>query len=144
MNDNKEAYSEILAFLDIIDEQYVNRIPNKLIELFEREKSIEYNPKYTLEIPIEQQNLKKETLDLIALLYLNYWYDSEEDKAEIEKIYSENAKKREEELREKYNPDNIFKQKQKENIEKEEVSMIEYKESFFKKLLNKIKRILKI
>ena len=143
MNNSKEAYSEVLAFLEIVDEEYVKKIPKRLIELFEKEKSTEYFPKYNLEVPVEEQNFKKETLDLIALLYLNYWYNSEEDKAELEKIYTENAIKKEKELREKYNPDNIFKQKQKENIEKEEVRMVEYKESFFKKILNKIKSILK-
>jgi len=146
MNSTKEAYSEILAFLEIIDEEYVDKIPNKLIEIFKKEKSNSYFPKYSLEIPIEEQKFKKETRELIALLYLNYWYETQEDKKELEEIYSQNTLKLEQELREKYNPDNIFKQKiAKEEIkaEKEELAIVEYKESFFKKILNKIKKILR-
>lgn len=49
------------------------------------------------------------------------------------------------ELREKYNPDNIFK-KNREEIEpsNEEIAMIEYKEqSFLKRLFEKIKSLFK-
>lgn len=142
MNNTNEAYSEILAFLEIIDEKYVNKIPEKLMELFKKEKSDTYFPKYSLEIPIEEQNFKKETRELIALLYLNYWYETEEEKSELEKMYAQNATNKEQELRGKYNPDNIFK-KEQEKTEKQETMMVEYKEPLFRRILNMIKRILR-
>ena len=49
--------------------------------------------------------------------------------------------------KQKYNPDNIFKNRNKEEIVEEvatdNVAMTEYKESVFKKFINKIKQILK-
>ena len=54
---------------------------------------------------------------------------------------------KEQELREKYNPDNLFKKhslKQEENVIMNEVSMVEYKEPLFKRFINKIKNIFHI
>lgn len=52
-------------------------------------------------------------------------------------------------LREKYNTDNIFKNRNiKDDIEgnskTNEANIIEYKETIFKKILNKLKRLFKI
>ena len=63
-------------------------------------------------------------------------------------MYSENDKKIEAEMRERYNPDNLF--KKRENVErndevKEECTdIIEYKEqNIFKKILNRIIKFFK-
>jgi len=82
------------------------------------------------------------------MLDLNYWCNSEEEKQELLKAYSNNDKKREKELREKYNPDNIFKNKNKEieqeKTEEETTALVKYKEeSFIKKIINRIKRFFK-
>ena len=54
----------------------------------------------------------------------------------------EESQKQEKELREKYNPDNIFKKKSsEENIQINNVQLVEIKEtSWFKKVINKILR----
>ena len=57
-----------------------------------------------------------------------------------------NEQKREE-VREKYNPDNIFKKQHQENgieenIIQNEVALVEYKESIFKRFINKLKSII--
>ena len=60
-----------------------------------------------------------------------------------------NDKKYEAELREKYNPDNIFKNKHETEISEEEILEntnnlpAEIKESLFKKVINFFKRIFK-
>ena len=71
---------------------------------------------------------------------------NDEEKQELIRAYSNNDKKRNEEIREKYNPDNIFKNKNKEKeveqIAEEITAIVEYKkENFIQKLLNKIKRL---
>lgn len=51
------------------------------------------------------------------------------------------------EIKEKYDPENVFKQRriEQEKIDekKENLSVVEYKENIFKKLFNKIKEIFK-
>ena len=79
---------------------------------------------------------------MIALFHLNYWCDSEEEKKQLNALFKNNYDKKQTELREKYNPDNIFK-KEEPKIETEvqnNVAVIEYKKTIFDKFLNKIKQ----
>ncbi len=46
---------------------------------------------------------------MIALLHINYWCESKEEKEELNQIFENNFVKNEREKREKYNSDNIFK-----------------------------------
>ena len=143
-NELLKAYSEVDKILTYMEEKYVEKIPKKLRELFKNEKLKEYEPVIDPKIPLDEQNLQRKTYSILAMLNLNYWVESEEEKQELIKIYAENDKKREEELREKYNPDNIFKkQENREKFEEtqESKSLIEYKEeSFIKKIVHKIMR----
>lgn len=138
--DTRQAYSEIDTFISLLTEEEQNEIPKKLREFFKTEKDKEYVKDINIDIPIKDQNLKEETLALIAMLNLQYWCKDEEEKKRLMKIYSDNEKKYQEELREKYNPDNIFKKKEEictENVENK-FQVVEYKESFFRRIKNKI------
>lgn len=141
----RQAYSEIDTFIELLDEYSKNKIPQKLRKFFKMEKDKEYIKNINPNIPIKEQNLKKETLALIAMLNLQYWCEDENEKQRLKAIYAENEIRYQDELREKYNPDNLFKNKQKEVKEKiEEIAMIEYKEdSLFTKIKEFILNILK-
>ena len=139
----RQAYTEIDNFIELLDEYNRNKVPKKLREFFKREKDNTYTKIIDPNIPIKEQNLKEETLALIAMLNLQYWCEDEEEKRRLKKIYSDNEIKHQQKLREKYNPDNIFNSRKTENIETvaEPVAMVEYKESFFSRIINKIKNI---
>ena len=145
-NDLFKAYAEVDKILSLMETKYVERIPVKMREMFKNEKVKDYNPNIDKNIPLDEQNLERKTYAILAMLDLNYWCDNEEEKQELLKAYSNNDKKRQEQLREKYNPDNIFKNKTKE-IEQEKAgekitTLAEYKEeSFIKKIINRIKRL---
>ena len=140
------AYSEVYEILKFIEDEYVNRIPKRIMDFFEVERDKEYKPIINVNIPLDEQNLKRETMVLLAILNYNYWCDSEEEKKEIQKELIRNSKLKEQEekeLAEMYNPDNIFKKKNevKELItdNSENMQLIELKEQgFIKKLLHKI------
>lgn len=110
----RQAYSEIDEFLGLITEEKRNEIPKKLRQFFKEEKDNDYHKNINVNIPIKDQNLKEETLAIIALLNLQYWCKDEKEKQRLQQIYANNENKYQAELREKYNPDNIF--KKKENI----------------------------
>jgi len=67
------------------------------------------------------------------------------ERVKLEKTLSNNEIKYQEELRKKYNPDNIFKDRQKSTeyveTQKENTEIATYKESFFSKIISKIKLI---
>lgn len=135
----KKVYSEVYAFLNIVSEEDRNKIPKKLKEMIEEEREKEYTPSYTFEIPIEEQEISDEAIAMIALLHLNYWCEDENEKERLNEIFNENEKKYQDELREKYNPDNLFKNKKykEEQLSEEQtnsVAMVEYKETIFRKL----------
>ena len=134
------SYAEICEILAFMEQKYVNMIPLKLLELFEEEKDKDYKPNINPKVSLMEQNLQRKTLALLAMLNLNYWCQSEKEKQELLKIYSDNDKKKEE-LREKYNTDNLFKKKEtnKSLDYEEDTAIVEYKkEKFFNKVLNKI------
>ena len=77
------------------------------------------------------------------MLKLDYW-STEDEKQELLSILNQNEKEYQSELNEKYNPDNIFKNrqsiKQEQNIE--ETSLVPIKEkNFILKLFEKIKNM---
>lgn len=141
-NETELAYAEVDAILELLEDELVNRIPEKVREFFKDEKNKEYKPTIRSDIGLDEQDLKAETISILTLLQLNYLCDSEEEKQEILNELQENDRLKEDELREKYNPDNIFKNRNNTQENKKNVALVEYKEpSIIKKILDKIRKI---
>ena len=66
----RQAYAELDTFIELLDDSLKNKIPTKLREFFKREKDVSYVKNINPNIPIKEQNLKRETLSLIALINL--------------------------------------------------------------------------
>lgn len=143
------AYAEVDAILNMLETEAVEKIPLKVREFFKNEKDKNYIPKFSENFfDIDNIELMRETICLLTILDINYWCETEEEKQLILNKLKDNDRIKEEELKERYNPDNIFKRKDKENeninINPENVALIEYKEkSIFKKILNKIIKFLR-
>ena len=144
MDNSSLAYSEVCTILNMLEDEYKERVPKNVMDFFEEERDKEYNPIIDVNIPLEKQNLKRKTLVLLAILNLNYWCDSEEEKQEILDSFAKNEelkRLKEKKLTENYNINNLF--NKIENTEnKTEVSLIEYKEqNFIQKIISKIKSL---
>lgn len=137
----KEIYSEVYQVLNLLGNEYIDKLPKSLFNMLEEKRNINYEPKYTEDLPLNKQNIKKEALSIIALLHLNYWCENVKEKNELNQMFKDNEDGYQDELRKKYDPDNIFKKHIQENIIKNEVSLVEYKESIFKRIINKIKSL---
>lgn len=146
----KEAYAEVNEIIKLLGIKYSGKIPSELIEFFEKEKEKAKDYIFTINpnIPIKEQNLKEETLAIIAFLNLKYWCEDENEKQRLKEVYKKNEEKYQIMLQEKYNPDNLFKKKvDKTNTESSntETQMICYKPlPFYKKIINKIRLIFKL
>lgn len=119
------------------------RIPKRIISYFENNKSKNYSWSIDKSLPLESQDLLTPTKEILTLLYRDYICDDIE-RIKIQKTLSENDIKYQKELKEKYNPDNIFKNKQKnikvtEKETQDTTSMSTCRESFFIKIIDKIK-----
>lgn len=152
MNENfKEGLTEVIDILKYMDKSYVEKIPKKFMQYMEENKSKTYIPNIDHTKSFEEAVLKEETKNILATIYLNYWCNPEE-KEEYKRTLEENEKKYYQEMQEKYNPDNLFKNeiKNEKKIETQKnntvnniqnTEMIEYKESFFKKIFNRIREL---
>ena len=143
--ERKEAYSEIIKILSCMDRRYVEKIPNKLREFFKDNSLIDYNFDVDMNKPLLEQNLKRKTLSILAMLNINYWCEDEKHRQDLLNRYNENEKIYLESLREKYNPDNLFKKKEIEQegtLEKETSLVVIKKEKWYNKFFNKIKKLL--
>lgn len=135
-------------FLGLLSVEQRNMIPQKLRDLFSKEKDKEYIKGIDPTIPIKDQDLKEETLGLIAWLNLEYWCQDEQEKERLKMIYAENERKYQEVFQLKFNPDNIFKKKEiVAEDDKEQVQclqIVERKESLFKRIIDKVLGLFKI
>ena len=143
-----KAYKEIVEILKYMPKESVNKIPSKMLEMFNDEQSKDYNFKIDTEKPFEEQELLEETKAILANMFRDYWateYQREIilqkekfDREELEKI-----------KREKYNPDDIFEEKEKTDIlsnkapeESNKLPVEIKKENLFKRLIIFIKKFL--
>lgn len=138
---------ETIELLSYFDSNFVSKISVDFLNLLRQlaEKSsitvtIDKNKK------LKEQDVSEECKSLISLIYHNYIAD-EEEKKKIEKIWNENELSYQQELREKYNTDHIFKkriQDKEKTFAKENVQLVKYKkDSFWTKLFTTIKKFFK-
>jgi len=107
-----QACTEITEIFKFLDKGKVEKIPYELRNTFNKFQSREYVTHINPSKPLEEQELTKKTKDILVELYVKYWC-SDEDREEVNKIFNENYEKKQLELREKYNPDDIFKSRNK-------------------------------
>lgn len=137
--DYEEAISDVLYILKNSDDNILKKIPNRLIEFFEQNKSKTYIPDFDFDIGIEKLNLKDKTKALLAVVYSDYLCSDTEREEYLKKL-EENEKKYQQELREKYNPEEVFKYKTKiKNEPTKEIMQLEVKkENWFIKFIKRI------
>ena len=141
------AYKEVIEVLKYTKREDVNKIPKSRILLWRINMNKDYDFKIDKTKTLEEQNLSKEAKAIIANIFKKYWAtDYQKERIEAKEKYD--IEQMEKEKYQKYNPDDIFKNR-KQNIQQEEVasktvSMVEYREPLFKRILNKIKNIFNI
>lgn len=138
------AFTEVLEILKYISKEDYEKVPLEMIEIMEDNCSKDYFVEYNPDISLTDQNISEEAQTIIAILFRDYWATPYQ-KERIEAKEKYDLEKLEEEKREKYNTDNIFKNKQEGTVRENTNLPIEIKEeSFFKKLVNFIKKFFKI
>lgn len=86
----QETYSEVYCILNMLGENYIKRLPNSLYKIIRDSKSSTYNPQYSKEKSLNEQNIKRESLSMIALFHLNYWCNSNEEKEQLKQLFKNN------------------------------------------------------
>lgn len=140
--DDNIMYAELSEILKMMEPEEVNKIPKKLLEVIEKEKSNTYIPNYDSKIELNSQNIKRETLAMLALLYINYWCEDENEKKEYLKLIEENEQKYQVELNKKTDITKFFESENKERIQEQSLTVVENK-NLITRIIEKIKKLWK-
>ncbi len=104
------AYTEVLEILKYISVEDYNKIPKNKIELFQINANNDYHFTYIPEKTLNEQNVSKIAKGIIAILFRDYWA-TDYQRARILEKENQDREELERQKGEKYNPDNIFKNK---------------------------------
>ena len=140
MSNRKNAYAEVYTILQELNEKEYNKIPPEVIKTIEANRNEEYEYELDDELELKDQPMLSETKAILFNLFRDY-LATPEQKAKIIRMQNEARQKNELKKQQRYNTD-VFANKPKENqssSNNETMQIVEYKENFFKKILNKIK-----
>jgi len=141
-----KAYTEVLEMIKHLPENEYNKIPKEKIEFWERNKDNKYKFVINPQIELEKQNISIEANSIIVTIFRDY-FATNLQKEKLKIILEQNENKYQEQLREKYNPDNLFENRKKEcmnpYVEKNtSLFVVKREENFFKKLINYVKKLI--
>jgi len=135
------AYSEVLEILKFIPKADYEKIDKETINVFEANHNKDYIFNYEPSKTLNEQNASKITKTIIAILFRDYWAtDIQREKILAKEKYD--LEKIEEEKREVYNPDNIFKKKDKEETENKDLIVYDNRK-WFQKVFESINSLIK-
>ena len=144
------AYKEVLIILDNLIKEDYDKIPKEYIEFLKSNCNNEYEFYYDNSKTFEEQELLDDTKYILFGLFEKFGA-TEIQKEKIKNFKDNYFRKIEEEKREQYNPDDIFKNANKAKNTDIEMSenntntvLIECKGSFFTRFKNFIFKILHI
>lgn len=141
------ALSEVNEILKYTDYDIVKRIPNKFMIFISENMDKDYKFNVQEKVELFEQPIRNEAKTILAMIYKDYFCDDIERKELID--YDKMQRDIEEKMKyEKYNYDNLFKNKNTEikkdnnnNIESvQSLALIEIKsKNFIKEIIEKIK-----
>ena len=140
MNNRKNAYTEVYTILQELNEEEYNKIPPEVIKTIEANRNEEYEYELDDELELKEQPMLPETKAILFNLFRDYLANPEQ-KTKIIRMQNEERQKNELKKQQMYNTD-LFANKPKKNVTEnnnETIQIVEYKESIFKSILNKIK-----
>ena len=139
-NTINQSFSEVYDIINHLEIELYNKIPKGFIKMVEQNRDKNYEFYIDYSIDINKQKLLHETRVILSLIYRDYLCSPKEREKLIEQDELE-LKQHEEQLQEKFNYDNLFKNKRETTLEKSEEKnqeLIVYDESFIRRIFNRI------
>lgn len=143
----RQAYSEVYEIINLLDIEYIDKIPKKILRFFDDNRDKSYRKNINPFQDISTQNLKKDTIVIFSMLNLKY-FANQEEKDELKQLYSQNKQN----IETKYSYENIFKEdklasqkiiemEQKPASSSELIPVLKTEENIFKKIIHFIIKI---
>ena len=143
MGDYNKRLVEVDEILNYLTEEELQKIPKDVRKVIKENKDKEYIWKYDESKELKDQGICRDTIVILSYLNMEYLLD-EEQKELMKQIHELNERKTEQEKANQYSSDNLFKKSNLEEVKQtQENALVIYKESFFTKIINKIKNFFK-
>lgn len=100
--------AELYELLNILGQNYINALPKNIFKNISEKRDLTYTNKFDINEGISEKNFSKESINILLGFDLKYWSSYVEKQRKIS-LYKENEKKYQDEIKEKYNPNKLFK-----------------------------------
>lgn len=141
----RNAFKEVYDILQNTEDELVEKIPDRFINFIKENMNVDYKTNIRKDIEIDKQKLLKETEAILSLIYRSYWATNEEKKEfaiKDELEHNENEERKKEEYQGKDIYEIFEKRKNINKVTLDNKLMVIEKESFIKKIFNKILSII--
>lgn len=145
MNEYNKRLVEVDVVLKHLSEEEYKKIPEDILQVIKENKDKDYIWEYDESKELKDQGLNRDTIAFLAYLNMEYLLNEKQKKL-MQEINALKEIKLEEEKAKQYSTEDLFKNRtsQIEKVSKtQKESLIEYKESFLKKVINRIKNFFK-
>ncbi len=133
----EKSLAEVYKVVENLEYEEYTKISKKFLENLYKNMDMDYYFKMSIDNEFIDNKLSEAAKEILALIYRDYLVSSEQrEQLLIEE--AEEEKRIEEDLRKKYNPDNIFSRNKHIEEQKEETALILAEDVWYKKFINKI------
>ena len=88
-----QVYAEVYAVLAVLGDDYIRKIPQNILNTIADKRDKDYKIVIDENKPLEEQNLSKDAIALLAALKLDYWCKTAEEKKALQDILDLNEEK---------------------------------------------------
>lgn len=128
--------NEMLKIIDLLSPEKQSEIPDDFKDIFKKYKDDSVSINVNSINDVNNDKLDPQTKNYLAFMFLKYLADDDE-REELKQVLKENEEYIQKVAKEKYNPDDVF----KDNVETQ-IQTIE-SENWWNKILNKIRSLFK-
>ena len=141
MKEINKRLVEVEYILRKLDDEYINKIPQEVWDYINKNKDKNYVFEYDNDKILSEQNLNIDTISILTYINMEYLLE-EKERRELLELLKKDDMVAEPQEEEKYNPEDLFKNKKEEP--KEPISLIEVKiEKWYEKLFLFFRKILR-
>ena len=86
----ENAYTEVNCILELLGEQYIKKVPQKVLDVIYSNKNENYKFDLNLKNEISKINISRNALIIISILNLKYWEENDSEKLKLKNVYDKN------------------------------------------------------
>ena len=106
-NSYAKAYTEVLEILSHFSAEEYSKIPQEKINFYKNNMKKNYEYSIDPDIDLSKQYISKEANAILISIFRDY-FANDSQRQTLNNLLNQNQKKHENIIKEKYNPDNIF------------------------------------